>query len=219
MFRSQTYNYLIEYPQIKRLFIFRQPDDKMAFLIQLFPPIRQGQTTYHYLIMECPEDEQSSVPINLSAEDLETKYVTSDGKPLLRATTEGPTYDVLSRVFMALSKIKIMQAKNFESSSGQQCVRCSYGANNGLLYPLEKAMFFIWKPETYFRHSDINYVEFQRVNESKKMFDFVVHTKKNPHHNMVFSGIDRSNYETLLKYCLDKKKILKYGKENFMKII
>ncbi|ETO25474.1 FACT complex subunit SSRP1 [Reticulomyxa filosa] len=248
LFRSETYNYLIEYAQIKRLFIFRQPDSKMAFLvtyclfldlllfficavvIQLGPPIRQGQTTYHYLIMDCPEDEQSSVPINLSPEDLETvdwglfcwksniktksyaymfvfdfKYVASNGKPLLRATTEGPTYDVLSRVFMALSKTKIIQAKNFESSTGQQCIRCSYGANDGLLYPLEKSMFFIWKPATYFRHNDIDHVEFQRVNESTKMFDFVVHAKKN--NTMVFNGIDRSDYEPLLKYCLSKNTI------------
>ena len=120
----------------------------------------------------------------------------------------GPTYDVLSRVFMALSKIKIIAARKFQSAEGYKCVQCSFGPNQGLLYPLEKSIFFIWKPVTYIRHADISQIEILRMEQSHniKMFDLSLHLKKKEA-PLTFTGIDRAEYENLIRYFMQKANI------------
>ena len=185
------------------------------------PAIRQGNQTYGYLIMEFPEDEICTTKINATNEELTGKYLSRDGKQVLKQEMEGATYDILSRVFMALSKIKIIAAKKFESSDGYKCVSCSYGPNNGLLYPLDKGMFFIWKPVTYIRHSEIKYIEFMRMNESLsiKSFDLLIVLNKNNNQRITFTGIDKSEYKCIVKYILSKESIQVANKSMHLKQI
>eukprot|EP01084_Bolivina_argentea_P043916 80876_1 len=208
LFRTDTFAYRIKYKQIRRLFVFEQPGEKVAFLVHLSPGIRQGYQTYGYLIMEFPEDEICSTKINATSAQLQNEYASKDGKQILSKNMSGPTYDVLSRVFMALSKIKIIAARRFESAEGYKCISCSLGANQGLLYPLEKSIFFIWKPVSYIRHADIAYVEILRMEQSHtiKMFDLSLHLKKKDQ-PLVFTGIDRAEYEKLMRYLLAKQNI------------
>jgi len=205
LFRTDTFAYRIKYTQIKRLFVFEQPGEKVAFLVHLSPGIRQGYQTYGYLIMEFPENEICSTKINATSEQLKTEYASKDGKQILNKDMSGPTYDVLSRVFMALSKIKIIAARKFKSSEGFKCISCSFGANQGLLYPLEKSIFFIWKPVSYIRHADIAHIDFLRMEQSHtiKMFDLQLKLKKKEQ-PLTFTGIDRAEYENLIKYFLNK---------------
>merc|ERR1712228_915887 len=139
---------------------------------------------------------------------LQNEYASKDGKQILNKTMSGPTYDVLSRVFMALSKIKIIAARKFQSADGYKCVQCSFGPNQGLLYPLEKSIFFIWKPVTYIRHADIAKIEILRMEQSHniKMFDLSLHLKKKEA-PLVFTGIDRAEYENLIRYFMKKANI------------
>merc|ERR1712151_1077090 len=161
-----------------------------------------------YLIMEFPEDEICSTKINATKEQLKNEYASKDGKQILNKDMSGPTYDVLSRVFMALSKIKIIAARKFESADGDKCVQCSFGPNQGLLYPLEKSIFFIWKPVSYIRHADIAKIEILRMEQSHniKMFDLSMHLKKKEA-PLVFTGIDRAEYENLIRYSMKKSSI------------
>lgn len=206
LFRTDTFAYRIKYKQIKRLFVFEQPGEKVAFLVHLSPGIRQGYQTYGYLIMEFPENEICSTKINATLQQLKTEYASKDGKQILNKDMSGPTYDVLSRVFMALSKIKIIAARKFKSCEGFKCVSCSFGANQGLLYPLEKSIFFIWKPVSYIRHADISNIEILRMEQSHtiKMFDLQLKLKNREKGTLTFTGIDRTEYENLIKYFLNK---------------
>mmetsp|Transcript_42031 Transcript_42031/g.69220 ORF Transcript_42031/g.69220 Transcript_42031/m.69220 type:complete len:593 (+) Transcript_42031:67-1845(+) len=207
LFRTDTFAYRIQYKQIKRLFVFEQPGEKVAFLVHLSPGIRQGNQTYGYLIMEFGEHDICSTKINATTEQLRNEYASKDGKQILDKEMSGPTYDVLSRVFMALSKIKIIAARKFESSDGQKCVSCSFGANQGLLYPLEKSMFFIWKPVSYIRHADIEHVEILRMEQGTvRLFDLQLKLRKKET-SIVFTGIDRADYEPLMRYFLAKPNI------------
>lgn len=186
----------------------------MLFQVHLSPGIRQGNSQYGYPIMEFPEDEICETKINATTEQLKAEYASKDGKQILNKRMEGPTYDVLSRVFMALSKIKIIAAKKFTSSEGFKCVTCSLGANSGLLYPLEKSIFFIWKPVSYIRHADIAKVTILRMEQSHniKMFDAQIHLKKSAT-PLVFTGIARNEYEHLMRYLLAKPQIFVEGRQ------
>ena len=106
---------------------------------------------------------------------------------------------------MALSKIKIIAALKYESAEGYRCVQCSHGANQGFLYPLEKSIFFIHKPVIQIRHSDIAKVEVLRMEQSHniKMFDVSIHLNRSQE-TKVFTGIDRAEYEKLIRYFMKK---------------
>jgi len=204
-FRTDTFAYRITYKQIKRLFVFEQPGHKVSFLVDLSQGIRQGYQTYGFLIMEFPEDEKTDCKINATEEEMKGVYASKDGKRVLHKDMFGPTYEVISRVFMALSKIKIIAALKYESAEGYRCVQCSHGANQGFLYPLEKSIFFIHKPVIQIRHSDIAKLEILRMEQSHniKMFDVSIHLNRSQE-TKVFTGIDRAEYEKLIRYFMKK---------------
>ena len=77
------------------------------------PPIKQGQTRYPFLVLQFDKDEEMSVHLNISEEDLEKEY---EGK--LQAEMSGPTYEVISRVFKSLIKRKITVPGTFMGASG-----------------------------------------------------------------------------------------------------
>merc|ERR1712228_294829 len=68
--------------------------------------------------------------------------------------------------------------------------------------------FFIWKPVTYIRHADIAKIEILRMEQSHniKMFDLSLHLKKKEA-PLVFTGIDRAEYENLIRYFMKKANI------------
>jgi hypothetical protein len=51
----------------------------------------------------------------------------------------------------------------YKSERGDQCVKCSYKTNDGLLFPLQKLLIFIHKPTIVLRYEDVESVEFLRV--------------------------------------------------------
>lgn len=61
--------------------------------------------------------------------------------------------------------------------------RCSYKAEDGYLYPLDRAFFYIQKPPMLIPHNEINSIEFQRqgggmLAGSVKTFDLVSGIRK-----------------------------------------
>ncbi|RYG64901.1 hypothetical protein EON64_13040, partial [archaeon] len=52
--------------------------------------------------------------------------------------------------------------KQFLSARDAFCVRCAIKANEGLLYPLAKALLFIHKPTVLVKFEDIEQIEFRR---------------------------------------------------------
>ena len=78
------------------------------------PPIKQGQTRYPFLVLQFDKDEEMSVHLNISEEDLEKEYENK-----LQAEMSGPTYEVISRVFKSLIKRKITVPGTFMGASGR----------------------------------------------------------------------------------------------------
>jgi len=119
---------------------------------------------------------------------------------------EGPFHDVMAMVMGALTGQKINYPGAYESYDGEKCVRCSYKASDGFLFPLEKCIFFVHKPPLYIRHDEINSVEFLRVSGASsagasRTFDLIVNTET--HH--MFASFNRDEYANLRQYFADKK--------------
>ncbi|XP_023727049.2 FACT complex subunit Ssrp1-like, partial [Cryptotermes secundus] len=88
---------------VLRLFILPHKDSRqMFFVVSLDPPIKQGQTRYHYLVFLFGQEEDITIELPLTDEELQEKY---EGK--LSKEITGPTYEVMGKVMKAIVNRKI----------------------------------------------------------------------------------------------------------------
>lgn len=76
--------------------------------VSLDPPIKQGQTRYHFLTFLFNTDETMSIELPFSDEELKEKF---DGK--LSKEVSGANYEVMGKVMKAIVNRKITVPGNF----------------------------------------------------------------------------------------------------------
>ncbi|XP_069047482.1 FACT complex subunit SSRP1 [Lepisosteus oculatus] len=196
---GKTFDYKIPYTTVLRLFLLPHKDQRqMFFVISLDPPIKQGQTRYHFLILLFSKEEDISLTLNMSEEDVEKRF---EGK--LSKNMSGSLYEMVSRVMKALVNRKITVPGNFQGHSGAQCITCSYKASSGLLYPLERGFIYVHKPPVHLRFDEIACVNFARGTTTTRSFDFEIETKQAAQYT--FSSIEREEYGKLFDFVNVKK--------------
>ncbi|KAK3764831.1 hypothetical protein RRG08_041250 [Elysia crispata] len=195
---GKTFDYKIPYQTILRLFLLTHKDGRqMYFVVSLDPPIKQGQTRYHFLILLFQKEDEMQLELNLSEEEIESKY---EGK--LQKEMNGPEYEVISKVFKAITGRKITVPGSFESHHKAQAVSCSYKAATGLLYPLERGFIFVYKPPIHIRFDEVVNVNFARSAGSTRSFDFEVDTQNGA--SYTFVGVEKDEYGKLYDFVKGK---------------
>ncbi|KAG8240393.1 hypothetical protein J437_LFUL002536 [Ladona fulva] len=196
---GKTFDYKIPMSTVLRLFLLPHKDNRqMFFVVSLDPPIKQGQTRYHFLVILFSQEEDISIELPLPEEELQEKY---EGR--LQKELSGPTYEVMSKVMKALVNRKITVPGNFIGHSGTPAVSCSYKAAAGLMYPLERGFIYVNKPPVHVRFEEISCVNFARSGGSTRSFDFEVETKSGIIHT--FSSIEKEEYGKLFDFITSKK--------------
>eukprot|EP00054_Salpingoeca_dolichothecata_P037358 m.10670 g.10670 ORF g.10670 m.10670 type:complete len:874 (+) comp7463_c0_seq1:108-2729(+) len=199
---GKTYDYKILYESVRRLFLLPKPDQRhVYFVVHLDPPIRQGQTRYPLLVFQFPKEDETTVTLNLDGEEHENKL---EG---LEETQQGPTYEVLSKIFKALTRRKITVPGTFKSHFKADGVKCTHKAYDGFLFPLEKGFLFVHKPALFIRYDEVRSIKFDRVSasggDSSRSFDFTVETRSDM--NYEFKSIAREEYRLLFDFIENKK--------------
>ncbi|XP_060119091.1 FACT complex subunit SSRP1 [Heteronotia binoei] len=196
---GKTFDYKIPYTTVLRLFLLPHKDQRqMFFVISLDPPIKQGQTRYHFLILLFSKDEDISLTLNMNEDEVEKRF---EGR--LTKNMSGSLYEMVSRVMKALVNRKITVPGNFQGHSGAQCITCSYKASSGLLYPLERGFIYVHKPPVHIRFDEISFVNFARGTTTTRSFDFEIETKQGTQYT--FSSIEREEYGKLFDFVNAKK--------------
>ena len=80
----------------------------MFFVISLDPPIKQGQTRYHFLILLFSKDEDFSLMLSMNEEEVEKSF---EGQ--LTKDMSGSLYEMVSQVMKVLVNHKITVPDNF----------------------------------------------------------------------------------------------------------
>ncbi|KAL1950368.1 hypothetical protein VTO73DRAFT_5492 [Trametes versicolor] len=199
--RGRTYDYKIMYGSISKLFLLPKDDQHVLFILGLSVPIRQGQTRYQYLVMQFNREEEITAELNMSEEEI-AQYEK------LKKNYEDPTFEVVSGVFRALSKKKIIGAGNFQSRDGHPSVKANLKAVQGDLFMLEKYIFFVSKQPTLIELSDIHLVVFSRLGAglgatAARTFDVKIVTKRGPEYT--FTSLNKEEYDHVNAYLQDKK--------------
>ncbi|KAK0738288.1 hypothetical protein B0T18DRAFT_355209 [Schizothecium vesticola] len=194
--RGKTYDYKIQYDHIKKFIVLPKPDDMHFMLcIGLDPPLRQGQTRYPFLVMQFKGDEEVTLDLNITEEELEGKY-----KDKLVGHYEQPLHQVVTYIFKGLANKKVTApAKDFTTHRQQFGIKCSIKASEGFLYCLEKAFMFVPKPTTYISYEQTQSITFSRVGgavSALSTFDITV-VMKNGAGSSQFSNINREDLKAL----------------------
>ena len=130
----------------------------------------------------------------------------------------GPSFEVVAKVFRALSGKKIIGAGSFSSFENESGIKTSHKANEGHIFFLEKSIFFLYKPIIYCRHEDLksrlkfnffffNFfsVKFSRANtldHGSRFFDFVLYAKNGTSYS--FQNIEKNEYDKLVEFLKNK---------------
>lgn len=196
---GKTFDYKIPYTTVLRLFLLPHKDGRqMFFVISLDPPIKQGQTRYHFCILLFNIDDEMSIELGISDEDLQEKYENK-----LQKEMSGAEYEVISRVFKAVTNRKITVPGSFFSNTKSHSISCSYKAATGFLYPLERGFIFVHKPPIHIRFDEVVTVNFARSAGTNRSFDFDVETKSGT--TYTFVGIEKDEYGKLYDFVSSKK--------------
>lgn len=196
---SSSMNYKVNYSNITTMFLLPSHDGNYQFfIIGLEKPIRQGRTSYEYLIVRIPDvDEKVLLDLNLDEKEIEEKY-----RNALRTSMQGQLYDLIWRVFKNLSGKKVIQAaKEYKSYSGTKSVSCSLKTQFGHLFVLKKSFFFIINPPTYIRHAQIASVEFTRIDGNStggRVFDIVFDLYNGD--KKIFTNIVKDDFKPLFEW-------------------
>lgn len=174
----------------------------MFFVLSLDPPIKQGQTRYHFLVLLFGIDEETSIELPFSGRELKEKYDDKLSKEL-----SGPVYEVLGKIMKVIINRKLTGPGSFVGHSGTPAVSCSYKAAAGSLYPLERGFIYVHKPPMHIRFEEIACVNFARGGGSTKSFDFEIELKSGT--NNTFSSIEKEEYAKLYDYVTQKKLTVK----------
>ncbi|KAK9512299.1 hypothetical protein O3M35_000757 [Rhynocoris fuscipes] len=206
---GKTFDYKIPMATVLRLFSLPHKDGRQNFIVvSLDPPIKQGQTRYHYLVYLFGQDEETSLELPFSEEELAEKY---EGK--LTKEMSGPTHEVLSKIMKVLVNRKItVPSGGFVGHSGTPAVGCSYKAAAGYMYPLERGFIYIHKPPLHIRFEEISSVNFARSGGSTRSFDFEIELKSGVVHT--FSSIEKEEYGKLFDFITSKKLRVKNKKSD-----
>lgn len=196
---GKTFDYKIPMSTVLRLFLLPHKDNRqMFFVVSLDPPIKQGQTRYHYLVLLFNQDEETSIDLPFSEAELKEKY---EGK--LTKELSGPTYEILGKVMKVIINRKLTGPGNFVGHSGTPAVGCSFKAAAGYLYPLERGFMYVHKPPIHIRFEEIASVNFARGGGSTRSFDFEIELTSGITHT--FSSIEKGEYGKLFDFITSKK--------------
>lgn len=219
--RGKSHDYKIPYKTIMKCFCLSTRDGMgYYFIVGLDPPLKQGQTRYPYLTLQFHRDDEIDLELNVEDDvDINAKY----GDKVSREMS-GPTFELFTACLKAIAKVRIYtQGETWQQISGRgPCLSCSFKANQGFLYPLEKAFIYVIKPKPiYVRFDEIHSVFFQKGGA--KFFEFTIHLKKGAKgsdstskasRTVEFISLEREEYPRLFKFCQEKKvRIANLGKK------
>jgi len=196
---GKTFDYKIPVTTVIRLFLLPHKDQRQVFFcVNLDPPIKQGQTRYHYLVLTFLQDEETELELDIEEDELQEKY---EGK--LEKEMKGPTFEIMSKLMKVLCGRKVTVPGAFKGHSGTPAVSCSFKAASGFVYPLERGFIFVYKPPIFIKYEDVKHVNFARSGGSNRSFDIEVHTRGDS--TYIFSSIEKEEYHKMFDFLKNKK--------------
>jgi structure-specific recognition protein 1 len=102
-FHGKSYDYKIPFNTISRMFLLPHKDQRhVFFVLSIQPPIRQGQTRYPFIVLECLADDEVSLELTGTEQHLERLCTDKENRII-----QGRLYEILSKIFRILTNVLI----------------------------------------------------------------------------------------------------------------
>lgn len=193
---GSTYEHKIFYKSVKKIFYLEKESKESYLAINIDPPIRQGQTSYAFIVMVLNNNDEEVFDILLSDEDILNF-------PELKRSYTGSVGESFLSVLKSITNCKAIRTDAFVTLNGHKSLKCSVKAFDGHLYPLDKYILFLPKA-ILVSLTDIKEVEFSRVNLSAfaaKTFDMkVIAINK----ECTFNSLPKEDFGQLEQYFSEK---------------
>jgi len=195
---GKSLDFKIKYSSIVRLFSLQQISrGTVMFVINVEPPVRQGQTTYPFIVMQFEESAKITPTVAVP------KELENDPRMKLLSGisgTSGASHKIIAKVFKTLTDKKVTVPKSYKGTTGERGLKCSLKAQEGYLFPLERSFFFGHKPIIYLRYEEIENIDFVRVTDLN--FDININCTNST--NYQFRYLSREDYVPFVKFLNDK---------------
>lgn len=191
--QGKSNDFTIEFTNMTRMYLLHSASSPhMNLVISLNAPLRKGRTPYPNVVVQFDDKKVIDIEVAMSEEEIEEieKKNNPDLNTKLQPTMSGIVYVLVTRVLKCLSNRQMVVPGDFRSATGQHCFRCSYKADSGNFYPLQKLFIFIPKPVIIIKYEDIATVSLGRTSGPQtKLFEFDVIVKGGQTYS--FSSVDR----------------------------
>merc|ERR1712183_1182272 len=84
---------------------------QMHFAVNLDPPLKQGQTRYHFLVFNFKMEDEEDIELPFTDEEVQEKF---EGK--LEREMSGPTHDLLSKIIKAVVQKENHKARYIQAT-------------------------------------------------------------------------------------------------------
>jgi structure-specific recognition protein 1 len=199
---GQSHSYQVQSKNITKIFLLPKAEGNGNLLIlKLKSPITQGNISYPFLIIQLKEENEISIDLQIPEDDEDLNNIDDFQSPL-----KGKSVDVLSKLFYHIFEKRFIYPPSDLNFTKGPFIKCSYKANNGVLYFLERTIVFAHKPVLDIEHDSIKEVDLARIqvsNMQQRSFDITIKLKKKEEYQ--FSGLDREEIDILKQYMEAKK--------------
>ena len=195
---SASGEFKVQYKHLVRMFVLPKSNAPQTLVaISLDSPIRKGQTFYQHVLVNFPNDEQ--VDLEMAMADDVLQGLAAKGNKIERSLS-GDIMEVFCKALRGVSGCKLTRPGSFKSARDQgSCVRCSYRADEGYLFPLERAFFYVQKPPILISFDDVAGVEFKRSDAvGSGTFDLEVRLTNDT--SFQFRSIARAEYNNFFEF-------------------
>jgi structure-specific recognition protein 1 len=198
-FHGKSYDYKVPFNTISRMFLLPHKDQRhIFFVLSIHPPIRQGQTRYPFIVLECLADDEVSLELSGQEQQLEKLCTDKENRII-----QGRLYEILSKIFRTLTNVLITVPADMDREAMTCLVfSCAFRQASGYLYPLEKGFMYVHKPPMYIRFDELDNVHFARSDATTRSFDFEIVQRNGTTIN--FSNIAKEDYNTLFDFVQKK---------------
>lgn len=167
---GKTYDYKVSYESVKRLFVLPKLDELHDLIVvQLDPPLRQGQTRYPFLVMQFPREDLMEIELNVEEDEYNEYY-----KEKVERTYNASSTETVSSLFKGLSGRDIIPASSFKSTRNLPAVACLLKAAEAALYPLDKGFLIVTKTPMFITYTQVAGVRFSRLTTGNRSFDLTL---------------------------------------------
>lgn len=196
---GKTYDYKVPIESVQRIFLLPRLDEQnIIVVIQLDPPLKQGQVRYPFLVMQFNREEEIEVELNVEEDEFNEKYSSK-----LKRSYDAPTYEVICSLLTGLSGRKVIMPSSFKSTRNLPGISCLSKSVEAVMYPLEKALLFVSKNPLYIPYSEIVVINFNRLATGNRTFDMSIKLRSGGA-DVAFTGMAREDQPIIEQFFQSK---------------